>query len=362
MDREAQRLAYAKTNAISVPPLCEPGSNGCAGHAIELPAATRSLLAFAFVPGRMLGAAFNDGSVLFWDTETGNRVGSLKVDLKNPDQARWEADYLAVVSSGSRTAKVFRLVQGPALKAVEESNAPPPPFTLITPGTGQIGYLTAGGVYYRGGTRNSPGAVQTAALGGSDTLVGGGDFDGLQVLADKEDPYALLEDGSPKLQASAVAADSSWFAYSGSTGTGLVGLTVESRVTQTGRRYNFIGLLIAGIGGLLAASGLLFDLVGMSFKAPGPGKKSRKTLLDPGPSLVAAFLDGKAVLWAGAGLSAHAGFPTRNTFLMQTLQTADGETWIEPKLLAALYQKVQQGHQERRSMRSSRPSTTSAIS
>ena len=346
VDREAQRLAYATPQGIVVRPLCEPGSSGCAGSAISLPTATRSLLALSFVPGRMLAAAFIDGSVLLWDTETGNQVGRLNVAMENPDQARWETDYLAVVSTSGRTAKLFRLTQGPELKQVEESKTPPAPFTLIAPGTGQIGYLSAGGVYYRGATRNSPGTVQAAELGANDMLVGAGDFDGLVVLADKEDPYPLLGEDSAKLRATALASDSGRFAYSGRTGTGVVMLTTETRVTATGRRYNFIGLGLASIGGLLAASSFLFDLVGMSFKAKGTGKKSRKSLLDPDPSLINALLDGKTVLWAGAGLSAQAGFPTRQTFLIQTLQTADGETWIESKRLMSMYEQVQKGKQE----------------
>ena len=346
LDREGQRLAYATRDSITIRPLCQPGSSGCAGSQLNLPAATRSLLAFAFVPGRMLAAAFDDSSVKLWDSETGNEIGRLNVTIDGPDQARWESDYLSIVASGSRTAKVFRLGKGPVLKAIEESKTPMPPFRLITPGTGQIGYLSAGGVYYRGGTRNSPGSVQAAVLGENDLLVGAGEFDGLQVLAANEDPYPLLEEEPVKVRASVMAADSSHFAYSGQGGTGMAGLATESRITATGRRFNFIGLLLAGIGGLLAASGLLFDLVGMSFKAQGVGKKSRKSLLDPDPSLINAFLDGQVVLWAGAGLSAQAGFPTRSTFMFQTLQTADGETWIESKMLMAMYERVKQGNLE----------------
>ena len=346
IDREAQRLAYATPQGITVRPLCEAGSSGCAGGTIGLPAATHSLLAFAFVPGRMLAAAFDDSSVVLWDTETGNQVGRLTVPIDMPDQARWEADYLAIVASGSRTAKIFRLGQGPALKMVEESRTPTPPFRMITPGTGQIGYISAGGVFYRGGTRNSPGAVRAAVLGENDMLVGAGEFDGLQVLAAKDDPYPLLEEWPEKVRANVMASDSSRFAYSGQGGTGLMGLTTETRVTASGRRFNFLGLALASIGGLLAASSLLFDLVGMSFKAQGVGKKSRKTLLDPDPSLINAFLDGQVVLWAGAGLSVQAGFPSRSTFLLQTLRTADGETWIEPKLLMAMYERVRRGQLE----------------
>ncbi len=346
VDREAQRLAYASPHGLVVRPLCEPGSSGCAGQQFTLPAASRSILAFSFVPGRMLAAAFNDSTVLLWDTETGNQVGRLTLSLESPDQARWNTDYLAVVSSSLRTTKVFRLASGPALNVVEESKTPSPPFRLMTPGTGQVGYASAGGFWYRGGTRNSPGAVRAAVLGGNDMLVGAGEFNGLQVLTEKEDPYPLLEGETDQVSASVLAAGSSRFAYSGQAGTGLVGLTTETRVTPTGRHYNFIGLAIAVVGGLLAASSLLFDFVGMSFRAQGVGKKSRKTLLDPDPDLISAFLDGKTVLWAGAGLSAQAGFPTRQTFLNQTLQTADGEVWLEPAKLMKLYERVQQGLQE----------------
>lgn len=346
VDREAQRIAYLNGQGIEVRPLCESGNSGCAGGAISLAAPVQAILAFHFIPGRMLAAALRDGSVLVWDTESGNQVGKLNFVLETTDQARWEGEYLAVVSSSTRTTKMFRLVEGPNLKMVEQSTTPPAPFTLIAPGTGQIGYLSAGGIYYRGATRNSPGTVRDAVIGASDILVGGGDFNGLHVLAGKEDPYPLVEGEDLKFRAYTLATEGSRFAYSGDGGTGLIALTTESRITPSGRRFNFLGLGLAAIGGLLAASSLLFDLVGMSFKAKHAGKKSRKTLLDPDPSLVNAFLDGKAVLWAGAGLSAQAGFPTRTTFLTQTLQTADSETWIESKRLMSMYQRVQTGQQE----------------
>lgn len=346
VDGEAQRLAYAGPKGLVVRPLCEPGTGNCAGSRLDLPVATNSILAFAFVPGRMVAAMLSDSTVLLWDTETGNLTGRLTVPVDNPDQARWQGDYVAAVSSTARTARLFRLSAGLKLNLVEEARTPHPPFQLITPGTGQVGYLSAGGLYYRGETRNSPGTVRSAVLGASDMVVAGGDFDGLVVLGAKEDHYTLLEQEEEKIRANAVASNGSRFAYSGPNGTGLVGLTTETRVTQSGRKFNFIGLGLALLGGLLAASGFLFDFVGMSFKAKGVSKKSRKTLLDPDPTLVKALGDGQVVLWAGAGLSAQAGFPTRHRFLLQTLQTADSETWLEPARLMQMYDLVNQGKQE----------------
>ena len=346
VDGEAQRLAYAGPKGLVVRPLCEPGAGNCAGNRLDLPVGPNSILAFAFVPGRMVAAMLNDSTVLLWDTETGNQTGRIAVPMDNPDQARWQGDYLAVVSSAARSARLFRLSAGLKLNMVEEARTPHPPFQLITPGTGQVGYLSPGGLYYRGETRNSPGPVRSAVLGSSDMVVAGGDFDGLVVLGAKENHYPLLEQEEEKIRANTVASNGSRFAYSGPNGTGLVGLTTETRITPSGRKFNFIGLGLALLGGLLAASGLLFDFVGMSFKAKGVSKKSRKSLLDPDPTLVKALSDGQVVLWAGAGLSAQAGFPTRNRFLLQTLQTADSETWLEPARLIQMYELVNQGKQE----------------
>lgn len=345
VDGEAQRLAYAYGKTLVIRPLCQPANSNCGGSRLDLPVDTNSILAFSFVPGRLLAAILSDSTVLLWDSETGNQMGRLTAPIDNPDQARWQGDYLAVVSSRARTAKLFRL-SALKLNLVEEARTPQPPFQLITPGTGQVGYLSAGGLYYRSETRNSPGTVRSAVLGSADMVVAGGDFEGLVVLGSKENYYPLLEQEEEKIRANIVASNGSRFAYSGPTGTGLVGLTTETRVTQSGRKFNFLGLGLALIGGLLAASGLLFDFVGMSFRAKGVPKKSRRSFLDPDPTLVKAMAEGRVVLWAGAGLSAQAGFPTRNRFLLQTLQTADSETWLEPAKLIQMYDLVNQGKQE----------------
>ncbi|MCC6539811.1 MAG: hypothetical protein IT162_19845, partial [Bryobacterales bacterium] len=323
VDGEAQRMAHVTPLGLVVRPLCEPGANGCAGQRWNLPAATRSVVAFSFVPGRMFAAAFTDGTVLFWDTETGNQTASLSLNFEI-SQARWNAGYLAAYSPQSNAARLYRVADGPKLNMVEETKPPSSSFQLVTPGSGQMGYLVGGALYYRGAVRNSPGPVKAAAIGDNDMIVGAGDFNGLVVLATNEDPYPLLEsEKDTKFRANTLVANGTRFAHSGSSGTGVATLSTESRVTATGRKFNFLGLGLALIGGLLACSSFLFELVGMSFQAKGVGQKSKRSLMEPSAELINAFKDGQVVLWAGAGLSAQNGFPVRSTLLMQLLQAAD---------------------------------------
>ena len=346
VDGEAQRMAHIAPLGLVVRPLCEPGAGGCAGQRFNLPVATRSVVAFSFVPGRMFASAFTDGTVLFWDTETGNQIAKLSLNHEI-SQGRWNGGYLAVHNAQGGVARLYRVAEGPKLNMIEETKPPASNFQLVTPGSGQMGYLVGGVLYYRGAIRNSPGPLKAAAIGANDLIVGAGDFNGLVVLASNEDPYPLLEgETENRFRANTLAANSTKFAHSGVTGTGVATLSTESRVTPSGRKLNFLGLGLAVIGGLLACSSFLFELVGMSFQAKGVGSKSKRNLLEPSAELINAFRDGQVVLWAGAGLSAQNSFPVRSALMLQLLQTADNETWLESPRIMNMFERHQQGKHE----------------
>src|SRR5262249_24865269 len=51
-------------------------------------------------------------------------------------------------------------------------------------------------------------------------------------------------------------------------------------------------------------------------------------LPDPPIEMVQSIASGRSVLWAGAGLSAQSGFPTRNAFIATVLQAASVDEWV----------------------------------
>ncbi len=131
---------------------------------------------------------------------------------------------------------LYRYRTGEDWTLVEESPAPEPPFRLIIPAQGMMATLTLGGLWTEGRTKNSPGAI-LAAVSHLDNLIVTGDFDKVLVLPREGDRYPIA-DAAP---GSLVAASRTQIAVSGPSGTALLNLGTESRVTATGRSLSMAG-------------------------------------------------------------------------------------------------------------------------
>jgi hypothetical protein len=75
----------------------------------------------------------------------------------------------------------------------------------------------------------------------------------------------------------------------------------------------------------------------------GLGTRPVLPLPEPPPELVAACAGGKAVLFAGAGLSAQAGYPTWNPFVDQLVRWAHDREFIDSRLMETLLQALASG-------------------
>ncbi len=305
---------------------------------------TAPVRAFSILSDHSAAILFADATLVRWDLAAKRLVARRKLDVPEAEQGVAAGDYLTVMSHDSRLL-MYHLKDNGELTLVEESRAPAPPFQLLIPTPGRTAMLTPGGVRIREETFNSPGKVGSLAFGHRDHVIVAGDFDGVMVLPQTEDPYKLA-DARP---GSVVAASETRLAVSGPGGTALLELTSEKRFTKLERSLSYSCLALSLLAVMLTLSGFFTEAV---FLNP-EGRKKRdmdantsRGLPDIPPELVKVCSAGETILWSGAGLSAQSGFPLRHNFIISLIQTAQVDQWLEPALAAKLVATVARGEAE----------------
>ena len=166
----------------------------------------------------------------------------------------------------------------------------------------------------------APGVVDALAFLNSGGVLAGGSFRGLYLLRNGQEPHVFAPD---VVGTRALAAKDGVVVYGTADGVRV------ARVTST-RSFNGRGqwLLTLAVTFALAAIGVVLlpqqarlaadravsDVTG--------GPRFELPLPDPPTGLVAACLDGDCVVYAGAGLSAQAGYPTWQPFVEDFLKWA----------------------------------------
>lgn len=275
-----------------------------------------------------LAVIFDDSTAGRWSAD-GHLLGQDKLPFDALEQATALQDYVALGSSRSGNMFLYQYRPGEQWKVVDRSPAPDLPFRLVILAPGMMGALSQAGLHRGGRTQDTPGAVQSAASHLDDFLITG----------DFGKPLVLPLDGEPYPHADAqpgalVAASHNRVSLSGPTGTRLIQLGMETRLTATGRRLASIGAILLGAAPLLIVK--LLDLLTMMIrggKKQDGGKHVPKTLDQPPPQMVDRFTAGEGVIWAGAGLSAQSGLPARQAFATSLLQTALLEKWAPTAVL-----------------------------
>ena len=291
-------------------------------------------LALSTLSDGAIAVVFDDATVARWDCSDGRLLGENRLAFANPEQAAAEQDY---VSLGSARAGIisFHYRPGEGWQIVERAPAPDLAFRLVIPGPGMTAALSDAGLHREGNTLNTPGAVRAAAAHLDDLIVTG-DFDKAIVLPHDGERY-VLTDAQP---ASLAAVSHNRVAISGQNDTRLITLGIETRLTATGRTVSRIGAIFLGLAAVLCFAPMLIvkllDLISQLIRG---GKKKLgganipRTLEKPPLELVQGFAAGEGVLWAGAGLSAQSGLPSRQGFIQGLLQTADVEGLAEGSAL-----------------------------
>lgn len=329
------RIAWISGSTLYWQPLIIGRSIGVktASHAIPLPA-KNGALALSVLSDESVAVVFADSLVKRWDSSTGTPLAEWRTPLLQPDQAAADQNYLAISSVKERRLLLYRF-DAEGWKLQEESTPPDPPYSMILPGPGAMATLSAEGFQIGHKTRNSLGAVRSAAKH-LDEAIATGDFDHVAVLPSDGNHYFL----APAAPGSVVSANATQLAVSGPQGTALLLLSSEKRLTATGKALSRWGVALLVAALLLSCWILLCDglnaLLRLVFKQRLRQAQAPTKFPPPPRGLIAACASGESALFAGAGLSAQSGLPLRTTFIANILQAAS----VEGLIPAPVYQKL----------------------
>ncbi len=291
---------------------------GARASAVPLP--HQEPMALSLLSNGSVAVVFATG-VRRWDSSTGRDLGEWQTGLSPADRAAAEGDYIAFSSYKDGELRVFSF-QDQQWTQAQQALSPEIPERVVLPAPSVAGTVVDGRLRIAGITRSSPGAIRSVGAHLYDALVAG-DFDGIYVLPPDGEYYRLAD--APR--GSLVAGGETQMAVSGSGGTTLFNLGSEMRLTTVGRRASLAAVVIVLLASILAAGPLLLQAIAVLFSlllAKGKQQAARVpgSLAQPPADLIAACAGGQTVLWAGAGLSAQSGFPTRAGFILTVLETA----------------------------------------
>lgn len=305
-----------------------------ASRAIPLPA-DNGALALSVLSDGSVAVVFADSSVKRWDSSAGTPLPQWRTPLQQPDQAIADQDYLAISSIRERRLLLYRFRDAAGWELEEESAPPEPPYSLILPGPGAVATLSPEGFQIGHKTRNSPGAVRSAAKR-LEEVIATGDFDHVAVLPSDMEHYFLAAAAPGSL----VAANATQLAVSGPQGTAVFLLASEKRLTATGKQLSRWGIALLGATLVLSCWVLLAEglgsILGLTGKQRLRQAQAPPRFPPPPHKLITACAAGECGLFAGAGLSAQSGLPLRATFIANILQA----TSVEGVIPAAVYKKL----------------------
>ena len=295
------------------------------------------------LPGGSIVVVYSDGAMERWQAWPQKLLERQRISLANPDQIAVDEDYVAAASSTEGKMVLYRQWEGAALRIVEESKCPPPPFQLVIAGHGQAALIHPGGIFWNGQTLNTPGKVSSLAFGFNSQLIAAGDFHGLYVVPKTEKPVRIAP-GSP---AGLITASDEFLVHSGADTLTFFRFALHARLTPTGTSLLWAGILFLVLAIILLLEKLIIDLLRKIVT------RRRKVLLNvgkrfppPPPDLLEAATRGALVLWAGAGLPAQSGLPSRRGFVRQLLEAGRFEGWLNASLSQKLQSLCERGQVE----------------
>jgi hypothetical protein len=253
--------------------------------------------------------------------------------LRTPEGAMYAAsggELFAIASDGAPGRRTF---------------VPAPPRAVLETSFGQLAVATDDGTVMLTGERGAtlgvtaPGAVDAFAVLQPNVVVVGGAFRGVHVLSSNGASRPLIADviGTRFLHLPG--------------GQRIVYATADRLATASwtsARAFTPMGSLYIGIAALplmLAAFALVWARASHRYFPEGPAAQPVPVSAEPPPQLpppepppglVKACLDGECVLYAGAGLSAQAGYPTWQPFVAGLLEWSRDTKRIDAEFAASL--------------------------
>lgn len=286
----------------------------------------------------VIQAVLQDGSVRVWNLRQREVREEPRIQFSGLDQVVGYGEYLGGASSKRMT--LYRTVDG-VPRMIDQADAPPEEFKLVIPGSGQIAALFSSGVVARGMKINTPGAVRAAVLAPDNGLVVAGEFQNILHCTAQECRAVAPVDG-----VSTLVSNDGFIAYSGSQGTGVRPFVLDRLFTRQGQIALWIGCgaLIACC--VLGFAGLLIRMIANAVEEQKNRMSKLPAQFSVPDGLIEAFRAGRVVLWAGSGISAQVGLPTRTEFVRRLIDTAETEHWIDNAGANMLLANVEKGRGE----------------
>ncbi|MBL8232976.1 MAG: SIR2 family protein [Bryobacterales bacterium] len=278
------------------------------------------------------------GRVRVWSPARRELRDEPRISFEALEQVAGNGEYLGGASSRKMT--LYRTVDG-VPRVIDQSEAPQGPFRLVMPGAGQIAAVWQGGILARGKKTNTPGPVRMAAIAPDNAFVAAGGFPGIQHCTPQECRVVVPVDG-----VTAIASNEKFLAYSGPQGTGVRPFALQTVYSRGGRISLWIGALATALCCLLAAFVMIVRMFAMVVEQGRERIDNLPQKFQIPDGLLDAFREGRVVLWAGSGLSAQAGLPTRSAFIRYLIEGAETERWIDAAGMNTLLANADRGRGE----------------
>lgn len=299
----------------------------------------------------LIALAYSGGKVEFRGQGDLKVIGERETKLSNPSIMKPLGDLLAVVST--QKASIVMLDVNSAIETQLYGYKPTSPekFTLAISPKGRLAIGSGGdevkltGPGADGDSNNSVrayGTVKILSFFDEERVIAGGDFQDVYLLTPGKLPYKIA---NAPTGVNALAVNSNRIAYAGTDGVVLSWHTNRRLLNLGGKITAFVfAVIFTGIIGLYR-----YDYMkrrqeaGFIPPVALPLTKDELPLPDPPDALVKACRAGECVLYAGAGLSAQADFPTWQSFIEELTRWAIFNQFTDARFGGSLLAAINQG-------------------
>ncbi len=298
---DASAAAWFSGGGVHVRALTGPKAG--TERTVPLPGKAVSGLAFTELAG--LAALFGNGELVMLNPETGSALVSTKVNLADGVLSA-SGTYLTVAVPSRGEAYTYDTRAADRISFVEYRKTPLPFQTMTLSPGGRLVFGTQDGAYYSERPLGAPGRVRAITVVDNERVFAAGDFAGIYFLLPGEKPYQIAPAEAGKV--SLLAANGTHLAAIGPGGVSL--LSHHLRKVWLPKSDFMLPRWV--LFTLFALLGLITGLFALQLFGGSKREKEEEDLQLPQPvppeELVEACKEGRAVLYAGSGLSAQSGF------------------------------------------------------
>ena len=322
---DASAAAWFAGGAVHVRALTGPKAGS--DRTVAVPGKAITGLALTELGG--LAALSGNGELAMLNPETGSALVSTKVNLADGVLSA-SGSYLTVAVPARGEAYTYDTRSADRISFVEYRKTPLPFQTMTLSPGGRLVFGTQDGAYYSERPLGAPGRVRAITVVDNDRIFAAGDFSGIYILPPGEKPYQIAPGQSGKV--SLLAASGTHLAASGPGGVNL--LSHHLRKVWLPKSDFMLPRWV--LFALFALLGLITGLFAVQLFGGSRHDKEEEDLRLPQPEppeeLVESCKEGRAVLWAGSGLSAQSGFRPWGRFTPLLVDWAEDRNLVSESL------------------------------